>query len=286
MVGHALYSAKGEDPGWRFTYNRNRMDGMEHLDGTDLGAVERMLGAVSPDTIILPAAMSDVNRCETDPEASRINTDIVENVIRAARKPGQDPKIIFFSSDYVFDGKAGPYSEMDEPCPINAYGRMKLGCEKLIASSGLRHQIIRTSGIFGWEPQEKNFVYRVLKTLRGRKELALPSDQFYTPTYAKDLASAICALTKISAQGVFHISGPENLDRVSFASRIASAFGLDASYISGRPTASFKDSAPRPLRAGLRTWRKESAGLAVRGISDALEDMRRSGAATSSSLKG
>ncbi|MFH0737707.1 MAG: NAD(P)-dependent oxidoreductase [Candidatus Micrarchaeota archaeon] len=286
LVGHALYQAKGVDAAWRFTYNLNRMDGMEHLDATDLGAVERMLATVSPATIILPAAMSDVNRCETDPASLRINTDIVENVITSAKRLAQDPLMVFFSSDYIFDGKSGPYSESDTPCPINAYGRMKLGCEKLISSSGFRHLIIRTSGIFGWEPQEKNFVYRVLKTLRAGKELILPSDQSYTPTYAKDLACAIRSLSEKNAEGVFHVCGAENIGRVSFAKRIASVFGLDGSLISGRPTSSFKDSAPRPLRAGLRTCRKGSAGVIVRGITDALEDMKRMGQATSLSEKG
>ncbi len=275
LVGYEFYRQMRRDRGWRFTYRNWPVGGFMRLDATDRDGLHSALGSVRPDTIILPAGMSDVNRCESEPgPAARQNIGILKNTIDGVRENGLACRIAFFSSDYVFNGDSGPYCEGDSPDPVNQYGEMKLECERLLEGSGLRHIIIRTCGVFGWEPQRKNFCYRVLDSLGAGKELVVPEDQYYTPTYVADLVSAVLHLLGRGSGGLFHVAGPECLGRVSFARKIASSFGLPPHLIKGKPSREFPGLARRPLRAGLKMCRPEAKGIAMRPVHDALADMK------------
>ncbi|MDD5347925.1 MAG: SDR family oxidoreductase, partial [Candidatus Omnitrophica bacterium] len=157
------------------------------VDIADPASLEPLFKQVSPKTVFLSAALTNVDYCESHPEeSSRINVQGTKNVVDACAR--QRAKLVFFSSDYVFDGTDGPYSETDCPGPICEYGRQKLAAETAVASTLEDYLIIRTTVVFGCEKARKNFCYRLVSTLGEGKEIRVPSDQVGTPTYAGNLA--------------------------------------------------------------------------------------------------
>jgi len=271
LVGYEFYRQCGEKDEWHFTYRSRKLHDFLSLDATDADAVSEIVGELEPTLIILPAAYANVNGCETDRTlAHKNNVGIVKNVLDAA---GDNAKLVFFSSDYLFDGKNGPYDEEAKPNPLNYYGKLKLECEQAIASSGKQHLIIRTTGIFGWEAQRKNFLYRVMDTLGAGKPLELPNDQAANATYVRDLVSATLELLDMKKTGVYNVAGPEIFSKWALAREYAGFLKLDQSLIVGKPTSEFPSIAPRPLKGGLKIGKIEKLGIKMRKVKDALADM-------------
>jgi dTDP-4-dehydrorhamnose reductase len=177
-----------------------------------------------------------------------VNVDAVRNLAEAA--PGA--MLVVFSSEYVFDGGAGPYREDDRVAPINEYGRQKVALEQ-IARERASHLVSRVSGVYGWSPARTSFVAQLVDRLRAGQRFRVPADQVITPTPAPDLAAAVVELVDRGARGTFHVTGPEILDRAEFARRVAVAFELDEGMLDFAPTSELGLAARRPLRAGLRT---------------------------------
>ncbi len=248
LVGSALLRATGDAVG---TYRTRQRPGLRHLDAADSGALRRLLDDVRPDLVLFPAAEPNVEWCEAHPaEAERRNLDPLRAVLAAT------PKVIAFSSDYVFDGHGGPYAEDSARAPLSVYGRIKLFLEEeTIASGGA---VIRTTGVFGVEPEARNYVQRVVETLRRHEEILAPSDQLATPTYAEDLARATLRIAARDPTGLWHVAGPELVSRDELARRTARAFGLDAGLVRGAPTSALGQRAARPLRGGLICSRYEA----------------------------
>jgi len=218
------------------------------LDVTDPAAVARVLRETRPDVVVVTVT-EHTERCERDPKGTRlVNVGGLQRIAEGS----PDALLVVFSSEYVFDGQRGPYSEEDAVAPINEYGRQKVAVES-VARQRADHLICRTSGIYGWTTARENFVCKLVDNLRARRRFRVPMDQIITPTPAPDLARAIVALVDRSARGTFHIAGPEILERPEFARRVAAAFGLDASLLDAVPTSELGLMAPRPLDAGLRT---------------------------------
>ncbi|TAL20629.1 SDR family oxidoreductase [Patescibacteria group bacterium] len=252
--------------------------GLLALDITDPAAVATAVAAVRPEAILLAAAEPNVDFCEQNPEASRrVNVAGTNNVAAAAARLGVP--LAYFSSDYIFDGAAGPYRETDTPNPISEYGRQKLQAERLIAAELSAYLIIRTTGVYGAEPMGKNFVARLGQRLGAGETVRVPSDQYGNPTSASDLAECVVELLERSLYGVYNVSGPERLSRLDFAKIIAEELTLDPRLVQPVTTATLKQTARRPLqggfildklraaigrdtlppRAGLRAMRKESS---------------------------
>jgi dTDP-4-dehydrorhamnose reductase len=230
------------------TSHRRPLPGAVVLDVTDHAAVTRVVSDTRPDVVIVTVT-EHTERCERDPDATRlVNVDGLQRV--AERAPGA--LLVVFSSEYVFDGRTGPYSEEDAVAPINEYGRQKVAVES-VARRRPDHLICRTSGIYGWSTARENFVCKLVDSLRAGRRFTVPMDQVITPTPAPDLAQAVVELVDRGARGTFHVAGPEILSRPEFARRVAAAFGLDASLIDAVPTSELGLLAPRPLGAGLRT---------------------------------
>ncbi|MBU1165647.1 SDR family oxidoreductase [Candidatus Micrarchaeota archaeon] len=275
LVGYEFYRQKKGKKGWHFTYNTNKMDDFVHLDAGDQAEVDAVFSEIKPEVVIFPAAMPNVNKCETEPKiAEELNLGILRNVLEAMKKHG-GKKIVFFSTDYLFDGEDGPYSEEAKVNPLNEYGRIKLKCEEAIKQSGLGHIIIRTTGIFGWEKNRKNFLYRVLDNLSQGKQLELPDNQYATPVYVKDLASATMKLIEMNKNGIYNVCGPDFLNRVELANLFADGFDLDKTLISGKKTSEFQNVAPRPLRCGLKIDKVTALGIRMMRIKEALVDMKK-----------
>lgn len=229
-------------------------------------AVSAMLAHFKPDAVLCCASWSWVDGCEGDPAKAFLrNRDEPLLLAEAARDHGA--RFVYFSTSYVFDGKDGPYSEEAAPNPIGVYGRSKLEAENAVAgAAGGGALIVRTMGVYGEEPQRKNFVYQVLRNLREGRRMKVPSDQFGNATHAAGLATGVVRLLEGGHRGIWNIAGPDPcLCRRDFALRIAREYSLDPALFDFLPTAELHQPAPRPLQGGLKPDKAvEKLGLVLR----------------------
>jgi dTDP-4-dehydrorhamnose reductase len=257
------------------TTHAQEIAGLLPLDVRDGDAVLRLLRDVRPGVVLHAAASPNVDACEADPTGtSEVNVGGVRSVAQAAREVGA--RLVFLSSDYVFDGSAGPYVEDDAVHPIQEYGRQKVRAEELCrALLPDAHLILRVTVVYGWERQGKNFVARLVRTLGAGQRMRVPADQVGSPTLAGDLAAAAWDLAERDALGTLHLAGSDRVDRLAFARAAARAFGLDEGLLDGAATAELGQPAPRPLRAGMVSARAERIlGRRMLGIDDGLAVLR------------
>jgi dTDP-4-dehydrorhamnose reductase len=240
------------------TFQKSPQPRLVPLDASRLDEATALLRELRPEVVFYPAGFTWVDGCERNPSlAYSANLEQPLNLARAAAEIGA--RFVSFSTDYVFDGRSGPYDESSPTNPLSVYGRAKLDAEHaLTAELGDRVLTVRTSWVFGPERQGKNFAYQLVKALTQGRELACPSDQVSSPSYGQDIARAVVALAEAEASGLIHVVGPEVMDRVEFARAIAAAFGLDPRLIVGRTTAELGQGAPRPLNGGLLTPRLDA----------------------------
>jgi dTDP-4-dehydrorhamnose reductase len=229
-------------------------EALEHyfsLDIRDAQAVSNIIAEFKPDTILCSAAISHVDYCEENPqEVRKVNVEGTRNVIREARKQGA--RFVFFSSEYVFDGRNGPYTETDKPSPLNEYGKQKVEVEEIIEKELSEFLIIRTTVVYGWEREGKNFIMQMLRNLNKGVPMRVPLDQFSSPTYAQNLADAVRDLVCANEVGIFNIVGSEVINRYEFAKIVCDVFSLDANLLIPVRTSELNQKAKRPLRAGLK----------------------------------
>jgi dTDP-4-dehydrorhamnose reductase len=257
------------------TYCTVPHDGLVALDASRMDESARWVGERRPDIVFYPAGFTWVDGCERDPaRASAANLDQPLNLARAAGDVGA--RFVYFSTDYVFDGHAGPYDERSPTHPLSVYGRAKLDAERALADAiGDRALIVRTSWVFGPERQGKNFAYQLVRAIRAGKLVDCPSDQVSSPSYGPDVARAVVGLFEEDISGLIHVTGPEVMGRLEFAHAIATAFGLDGSKIVAKTTAELGQGAPRPLKGGLLTPRLDEARPgSMRPLAEALADFQ------------
>jgi len=245
------------------------------LDVTQPLVVRQLLERLRPEWILMPAANPNVDLCEREPQQTRaINVDAVETVARVCADIGA--KLVYFSSDYVFDGEFGPYTENASINPICEYGRQKRDAEDKVRQILTHsHIIVRTTGVYGLERLKKNFVYRVVSALERGDVLTVPEDQYGNPTLAEDLARAVWSLCKLKSNGIFHVAGRDLMNRLEFAQLIAQVFGHSTVGLKGVATQALGQVASRPLNAGLTSARAETqVGRAMVGAREGLEQIR------------
>jgi dTDP-4-dehydrorhamnose reductase len=204
-----------------------------------------------PDAVINAAAYTDVDGCEDNKElAWNTNVNGVKYLVEGCRVV--DAKLIHLSTDFIFDGINGPYSELDKPNPISYYGRTKLGSENEIKIGGIPYIIIRTNVIYGIQKGiKKDFVQWVVENLRNEKLINVVTDQMNNPTFVNDLADGIQLVLDKKKTGIFNIGGIELISRYDFAVKIAEVFELDKNLINPIITSQLKQKAKRPLKGGL-----------------------------------
>ncbi len=245
------------------------------LDLTDAAATERLIADTAPEWIFCAAGLTHVDHCESAPdEAYRLNRDAPAAAAGVAARRGA--RFIYYSTEYVFDGEAGPYAEADRPNPLSVYGRSKLEGERAVLAAHPRAVVIRTTVVYGPEPQGKNFVYQLLRRLRAGERMVVASDQRSSPTYNEDLAAASVELAEQGVAGVVHVAGPVIVDRYGFAQVACAIFDLDPGLLAPAPTAELGQRAARPLNAGLRIDRARALLTGrLRGPDEGLNAMRR-----------
>jgi dTDP-4-dehydrorhamnose reductase len=240
---------------------------------TDHAATAALIESSRADAVYFAAAYTHVDGCEDDPaRAFAVNRDAPAAAARVAAQRGA--AFVFYSTEYVFDGAAGPYAEDDPVHPISVYGESKLAGERGVLSADSGAIVIRTTVVYGVDAQEKNFVYQLLVRGRASERMKVPADQRSSPTYVEDLAAASLALVDKRAHGVFHVAGPEVVDRYELACDACRVFGLDPGFLDPVTTASLGQKAARPLDAGLRVERITGLGITMRGPRAGLTAMR------------
>jgi dTDP-4-dehydrorhamnose reductase len=224
----------------------------ETLDITDRRALDFHVRFYEPHVIINCAAYTDVDGCEIHrTEAWATNVGGVKNLVRACKK--HDSKLAHLSTDYVFDGENGPYSQDDPPHPVSFYGETKLESEKVIEQSGIDFLIVRTNVLYGFGKKvKKNFLLWLLDKLSAGEKLKIVDDQFNNPTLADNLSECILEMVERNLSGIFHIGGAEYLSRYDFALKVADVFKHDKALISPTTTESLAQKAKRPPRGGLK----------------------------------
>ena len=239
-----------------FVLDRHLFD-YTQLDITNKGDVKSLVTSFRPDIIVNAAAMTNVDTCETQRElAWKVNVVGVENLVEVARRIGS--LLIHISTDYVFDGKAGPYKETDRVNPVNYYGKTKLAGENVILAGGISSAIMRTIVVYGTGINVKNnFALWVINSLREGKNIRCVDDQIGNPTHVSDLAAGVVKVIEREQSGLFHIGGAEAVSRSEFALKAAEVFGLSASLIQKIKTRELLQTAQRPMVTSLTTLKAE-----------------------------
>lgn len=237
----------------------------------DLGDADEVFAAVRetrPDVILNPAGMTDVDGCERDPDAAYVaNVEGVAALCRAAKDVGAH--LVHVSTDYVFDGDAGPYDVDAVPNPRGVYALTKHLGEQTVKAllPAASWTIARTAVVYGWPSTGKNnFGTWLISTLREGKPVKLFSDQWVSPTHASSCAEMLAELAERKLAGLWHTCGAETLDRVAFGHALCARFGFDPALVQPSRMADVKLPSPRPAKSGLVTTRT-AAQLAAKPLS-------------------
>ena len=242
---------------------RSAMPGARYvsLDLVDADAVTQALRETRPDVIINPAAMTDVDGCERDPlGAWAANVEAPATLARGAREFGAH--LVHVSTDYVFDGDAGPYDVDATPNPRGTYAVSKYAGELALRALLPKEAwtIARTAVVYGWPSTGKNnFGSWLLSTLGAGKPVNLFNDQWVSPSHADNVAAMLAELATRRLGGVWHTSGAEVVDRVTFGLRLCERFGFDPALIKPSSMAQVNLPSPRPARSGLVVTRTSAA---------------------------
>jgi dTDP-4-dehydrorhamnose reductase len=239
-------------------------------------SIKKVIHDYCPDFIVHTAAFTNVDLSEKlREEAWKINVKGVEYIGEAARVI--DAHIIHISTDYIFDGKDGPYDENAIPAPVGYYGRTKLASENTLKISGTFFTILRTNILYGIAPNSRpDFVRWVVSSLRNKQEISIVKDQIGNPTFIDDLVQAINKIIEFRKIGVYNIGGKEFLSRLDFTYKIADYFNLSKSLILPITTEELKQPARRPLKSGLLILKAETElGYKPHTISESLAAMKK-----------
>lgn len=223
----------------------------EEFDIRESLRLDELIDKHHPDTIINTAAMTNVDTCELEKELCRsLNVDAVENIINACVK--HDIHLIHLSTDFIFDGEDGPYTEDAKPNPLSYYGLTKLEAEKLIISCSGKWAILRTIIVYGIvsDMSRSNIVLWAKGALEKGNPINVVDDQWRMPTLAEDLAMCCVLAAKQNAQGIFNASGKDLMSIIELVKRVADFWKLDISLIKPISANSLNQTAKRPIKTG------------------------------------
>lgn len=239
--------------------------------------VETTIKKTNPEVIVHAAAMTDVDKCETNKElAWQTNVEGTRNIVEAAKS--SSTFLVYISTDYVFNGEKGQYVETDKPDPINQYGLTKLKGEELVKDLTDKYCIARASVTYGSTPAagKTNFALWVLNKLRKNEQIEVVTDQWNSPTLNTSLAEMTLEIIERRMAGVFHLSGATRISRYDFAKLIAQTFNLNANLIIPTTSTEFSWAAKRPEDSSLSTDKaKQTLRNKPLVITKALERMKQ-----------
>ena len=222
------------------------------MDITLAEEVDAVFDAFKPEVVIHTAAMTNVDACELDPIACKLqNVTATANLVRASEKHGSH--FIHLSTDFIFDGENGPYREEDEAAPLSIYGHSKLDAERSVINSRLsKWAIARTIIVYGIAEglSRSNVVLWAKSALEKGQPIKVVDDQWRMPTLAEDLADGCIRIAKRGATGIYHLSGPDGMSILELVHRVGRFFQLDTAVITPVKSDSLGQPARRPPRTG------------------------------------
>lgn len=232
--------------------------GRQQFDITDADAVRKFITTYRPDAVIHCSAYTAVDRAEDEPEQCRLANAVgTENIARVCKEI--DAKLLYISTDYVFDGtKAAPYEVTDATAPVNVYGRTKLEGEQAVQTLLEKYFIVRISWVFG--SNGNNFVKTMLRLGQERNELNVVADQFGSPTYTADLAVLLADMVQTEKYGVYHATNSGFCSWAEFAAKIFELARLQVK-VNFITTAEYPTKAKRPQNSRLSKQALTSNGF-------------------------
>jgi dTDP-4-dehydrorhamnose reductase len=223
----------------------------QSLDITNIEKVNNVFKEFNPTTIINTAAMTNVDACESNRELCwDLNVNAVKYLIEASRI--NNSHLIHLSTDFVFDGKDGPYKEEDNPNPLSYYGESKYEAEKLLQASNIKWSIARTIIVYGIGENlsRSNIVLWAKEALEKGSLLTIVDDQFRSPTLAEDLAMGCWLIAEKEIAGIYHLSGKDIMSIIELVYKVADFYGLDKSIVTPIQSTSLNQAAKRPPKTG------------------------------------
>ena len=223
------------------------------FDITNKTHTQQVFQKTQVDTIIHAASLTNVDTCERKRnQAWKTNIQGTKHIVQAAKKT--QTYLIYISTDYVFDGEKGNYTETDKPNPINYYGQTKLKAEQQIQTLQ-NYCIARPSVIYGSTPAagKTNFALWTIKQLKNEKPVKMATDQYTSPTLNTNLANMTLEIAEQKLTGTYHLSGATPINRYDFAKKIAKTFNLDPNLIFPVSIDDFSFPAKRPKNSSLNT---------------------------------
>lgn len=246
------------------------------IDITDTTKISKLILNSDATWIFHFAAFTDVDKAELDRENGEngmcwnVNVQSTATIAHACKIAGK--KMLYISTDYVFDGKKDSYNEFDQPNPQGWYGITKYAGEKHVAALGNSGVIIRIANPYRnvWNGK-LDFVHKILVRLGSMQTVSAPTDQLFVPTYIDDIATAIKTLLDKNATGVYHVVGSETLAPFEAVRKIAEEFNCDQNLIQETTYADFyKNRAPRPFHASLENGKITKCGVQMKSFSEGL----------------
>ncbi len=222
------------------------------LDITSQQEVAQVMKEYKPDVVINTAAMTNVDACEDNQEDCwNINVNAVQYLLDESIR--YESHLIHLSTDFVFDGEAGPYKETDKPNPLSYYAKSKLASEELFDKSDYKNTAIaRTIIVFGNGDNlsRGNLILWAKGALEKQSPINVVDDQFRAPTLAEDLAKGCILISDKKAKGVYHLSGPETMSILEIVKRIGRFYNLSTDCVTPIKTATLNQAAVRPPKTG------------------------------------
>jgi dTDP-4-dehydrorhamnose reductase len=253
LVGGNIFDYFSEVTRWELTGTYNTYPSAGHLffDASNPSSWPEIITNTNWDIIIHTGALTHVDQCEEEPEKSEVLTiNSSYHLVNLASKINS--KLIYISTDYIFDGTRGPYSENDDANPLSIYGKHKLRAENIIIENLKYFLIIRITNVYGKELRNKNLLSRVITSLHNHPDniYKVPFDQYSTPINALDVAKALKRLICDNKNGIYHLASTDLVSRVQFLQKVNQYFGQKITIL---PVSTFElnQSAKRPLLGGL-----------------------------------
>lgn len=274
LLGSKFKAITGDNYEIIKTYNENPRKNAIQLDITNIKDVLDKIESVNPDLIIHSAALTNVDYCEEHPEeAHKINAEGTLNIVKACEKVNS--RLIYVSTDFVFDGKKGLYGEEDETNPLGYYALSKLKGEEYVQNSNLDYAIARVSVLYGWH-RRPNYVTWVIDQLKEKNQINVVTDQYNSPTFADNAAEAMIRIFEKNRTGIYHIAGDERISRFDFARNIAQVFKLDESLINPIKSSEFVQKAQRPRDSSLSVEKaKADLNIKLLNTHEGLKEMKK-----------
>ena len=252
---------------------------IHQMDKTDRESIQSLIRMLEPDAVIDTAAIHNVDYCETHRDEARlVNVEGTRNIAEACGSLGT--KMVFVSTDYVFDGEKRLYKETDPANPINYYGRSKLEGEAAVREACKNHAITRTSVIYSWvststlqssSGKPVNFAMWLTQKLGKGEPVNIVTDQYSSPTLADNLAETLIKVCEQDTMGLYHVAGKTRLNRYAFTTKLAEIMGYDQSLVNPINSSNLKQLAKRPMDSSLDVGKIERAqGTPMLNIDEAL----------------